>query len=70
MVTFFGLVLTRSFLGTTFTVTAAFEVVIQAWTTFIPCASLSTAGILTTANLQTGKSLYLTLIVKTDQTKK
>lgn len=62
MLTFFGLVFTISFFGTTFTTTAAFEVVILARTTFVSRTFPSTAGILTTANLQTGKSAYLTLI--------
>lgn len=62
MLTFFGFVFTSSLFGTTFTTTAAFEVVIQARTTFVSRTFPSTAGILTTANLQTGKIAYLTLI--------
>ena len=56
VLTFFSLVFTSSFFGTTVTVTAAFEVVIQARTTFVPRTFPSAAGILATANLQTGKS--------------
>ena len=65
MLTFFGLVFTSSLFGTTFTATAAFEIVIQARTTFVSRTFPSTAGILTTANLQTGKSVYLTLTENT-----
>ena len=50
---------------TTFTITAAFEVVIWARTTFASRTFLSTARILATANLPTGKSVYLTLIENT-----
>lgn len=54
--TVFSLVFTSGLLGATFAMTTAFEIDIQTRTTFVPRALPSAAGILTTANLKTGKS--------------